>query len=138
MKLVQGRLLLLAVMLMGLFNSEKSFAQGPEYYYFCYYGGGVEPMYISEIFANDFHDTLRMEKVKEEFKKLVDSNFALHPNFEKHSYYPRCTGIDEKGKTRIYFDKFLANVYSPGKELYLTKWVPGKMTVERTLYSASD
>jgi hypothetical protein len=119
-----------------LLISMTASAQGPQYFYYCTYGGGVEPRYVTDIFAADFHDNNQHQKNKKEFENIVKKTFTLHPNFEIYNYYALCDGFDNKQKAVAALPSHLKRMNSSGiKQIFLTKWQPGKLAIDQSLYT---
>lgn len=127
---------MLAVVATCLFITMPASAIGPQYYYYCTYGGGVEPRYVTDIFVADFNNYNQHQSNKKEFEGIVKKTFTLHPNFEAYKYYASCDGFDNKQKAADAFAKHLSGMNSSGiKQIFLTKWQPGKLTIDEAKYA---
>lgn len=127
---------MLAVVAACLFIMMPASAKGPQYYYYCTYGGGVEPRYVTDIFVADFNNYNQQQSNKKEFESIVKKTFTLHPNFAAYKYYARCDGFDSKQKAVTAFATHLSGMNSSGiKQIFLTEWLPGKLTLDEGLYT---
>jgi hypothetical protein len=119
-----------------LLISMTASAKGPQYFYYCTYGGGVEPRYVSDIFVADFNDTNQHQKNKKEFENIVKKTFTLHENFETYKYQAMCDGFDSKQKAVAALPSHFKRMNSSGiKQIFLTKWQPGKLAIDQSLYT---
>jgi len=127
---------MLAAVAACLFVTMTASAKGPQYFYYCTYGGGVEPRYVTDIFVADSNNYNQLQSNKKEFENIVKKTFTLHPNFSAYKYYVLCDGFDTKQKAVGAFATHINGMNSSGiKQIFLTKWLPGKLTIDEALYT---
>lgn len=127
---------MLAVVATCLFFTMAASAKGPQYYYYCTYGGGVEPRYVTDIFVADFNNYNQHQSNKKEFENIVKKTSHYTPILQHINTMHVAMAFDTKQKAVTAFATHLSAMNSSGiKKILLTKWLPGKLTLDERLYT---